>query len=237
MRVLLVVDVQNDFCPGGGLAVPEGDQVVAVANRLMRSGNYDLIVATKDWHPEDHSSFADRYPGAKPFEKKDLGGRSQTLWPRHCVQGSRGAEIHGDLEVHRINFTVPKGEQAAIDSYSGFFDNAREAETGLASWLREQAAARGERFEDIELDVVGLALDYCVGFTALDACSLGLKTRVVLDACRAVNIFPDDGLQMLRKLTAAGCEVVESREVLEPSRCADFPRPEHGTQRNQTLNP
>ncbi len=217
MKVLVLVDIQNDFCPGGALAVPEGDQVVPIANKLIRSGAFDLVIATKDWHPGDHISFADNHEGKKVFEQIDLSGGAQTLWPRHCVQGTRGAELHAGLDTGAIHHIVEKGTSPSIDSYSGFYDNHHKRETSLRAIITEEAARRGMLQHDVELFVCGLALDYCVAATARDAATLGLKTHVVLDACRAVNLASHDDVRTLRELTALGVGVTTS-EVLIPER-------------------
>lgn len=196
MKILLLIDIQRDFCPGGALAVEQGDQVVGVANALMNSGKFDFIVASQDWHPESHSSF-------------------ESLWPRHCVQNTPGAEFHPDLNQALIDIVVQKGTDLEIDSYSAFFDNNHSKQTELLTCLEKLAASRGETLDDIEITICGLATDYCVKFSALDARSLGFRTTVVLDGCRAVNINQDDELKALRQMVSAGVHVVESRSILE----------------------
>ncbi len=187
-RALIVTDVQNDFLPGGALAVPEGDAILPFVVQLLRSGhNYDLIVVTQDWHPRGHGSFASCHEGAKPFQLGELGGILQMLWPDHCIQGTSGARLAAEIEevlaeqkaAGRLIHTVKKGQDRAVDSYSAFFDNARQHNTGLKGILDENGID--------EVDVVGLALDYCVKYTALDAASLGVNTRVLLQGCRAVD--------------------------------------------------
>jgi len=173
MNCLVIVDLQNDFLPGGTLAVPEGDAVVPVANKLQES--FDLVVATQDWHPANHGSFAANHPARKPFEQIELDGLSQTLWPVHCVQGTKGAELSPDLRRDSIVKIFPKGTDPVIDSYSGFFDNGHRKATGLGDWLKSKRVT--------EVFVCGLATDYCVKFTALDAVSLGFKTNLVEDGC------------------------------------------------------
>jgi nicotinamidase/pyrazinamidase len=222
MKVLVLVDIQNDFCPGGALAVPEGNQVIPLANRLMTSGSFDLVVATKDWHPADHISFADNHEGIEVFQKIELPTGAQTLWPRHCVQGTVGAELHPELETAAIDYLVTKGSSPAIDSYSGFFDNGQQQETELRTILTREAAKRGIAPEEVELSVCGLALDYCVAATARDAASLGFKTEVILDACRAVSICPGDDIRALRELTGLGVRVVSSAAIL-PERIPSRP--------------
>jgi nicotinamidase/pyrazinamidase len=214
MKVLVLVDIQNDFCPGGSLAVPEGDQVVPVANALMRSGAFDLVVATMDWHPADHVSFADNHEGRSVFERVELTSGPQTLWPRHCAQGSLGAELHPLLDRASINYIVEKGTSPSVDSYSGFFDNNHDKETQLRSIIAQAAISRGVELKDVELSICGLALDYCVAATARDAAGLGFKTQVVIDGCRAVNITPGDDLRTLRDLTNIGVGVVTSGSLV-----------------------
>ncbi len=205
MRALILVDIQNDFCPGGALAVRDGDAVVPVANRLMKLS--ELVVATQDWHPLDHGSFAVNHPGRAAFELGELAGLPQVLWPAHCVQGTAGAEFHSLLDRRRIGRVFHKGTDRAIDSYSGFNDNGRLRSTGLGEWL-------GAHGVD-EVLIVGLATDYCVKATALDALSLGLRVAVVADGCRAVDIVAGDGERAFAEIRAAGGVVTTSDEVLD----------------------
>ncbi len=198
MKALLLIDIQRDFCPGGSLAVDDGDAVVPMANGIM--GDYELVVATQDWHPADHRSFASQHPGHEVGEFIDLDGLEQVLWPDHCVQGSAGAEFAPGLNVAAIDHVVQKGTDRNVDSYSGFFDNARRKETGLQSLLHELGVD--------EVDLVGLATDYCVQFSALDAADLGLKTRVFADGCRPVELQPGDGQRAFERLQAAGVTVL-----------------------------
>ena len=177
-RCLIVVDVQNDFCPGGALAVPKGDEVVRMINRL--ASHFENVVLTQDWHPPGHVSFASSYPGRKPFETIDLPYGKQVLWPDHCVQGSAGAAFHKDLDVTRAQLVIRKGFHRDIDSYSGFLEADRQTSTGLAGFLKE----KGYR----ELYVCGLATDFCVAWTALDARATGFEVTVVEDACRAIDL-------------------------------------------------
>jgi nicotinamidase/pyrazinamidase len=222
VKVLVLVDIQNDFCPVGALAVPEGNQVVPLANRLMRSGAFDLVVATKDWHPADHISFADNHEGKEVFQQIKLPSGAQTLWPRHCVQGTVGADLHPELDTAAIDYLVTKGTSPSIDSYSGFFDNGHQQETSLREILTREANRRGIPINEVELSVCGLALDYCVAATARDGANLGFKTEVILDACRAVNISPGDDLRTLRELTGVGVGVVSSGAIL-PERIPSRP--------------
>ena len=198
MRTLLVIDIQNDFCPGGALAVPEGDAVVARANTLMPQ--YDLVVATQDWHPADHGSFAVSHPGAKPFAMGALGGMPQVMWPTHCVQGTPGASFHSALDVALFDHVTRKGTDRNIDSYSGFFDNGRRKQTDLRGYLTDKGVT--------EVDIIGLATDYCVKFTALDAVQLGFKTRVLREACRGVGIMPGDIDVAIADMQSAGVTIV-----------------------------
>jgi nicotinamidase/pyrazinamidase len=199
-NALIVVDIQNDFLPGGALAVPEGDAVISPTNALMRQ--YDLVVATQDWHPANHGSFASNHHGRAPGELVELDGIEQILWPEHCVQGSPGAGFAAKLETGQLDAVFRKGCDPLVDSYSGFSDNQGRNDSGLASWLE----ARSIR----EVGIVGLALDYCVKFTALDAAALGLDVHLHLLACRAVNLDPLDGGRAVAEMRAAGVHVVES---------------------------
>lgn len=200
---LLIIDVQNDFCPGGSLAVPEGDKVIPVINRI--AGLFPLVVATRDWHPEDHISFASAHPGTQPQDTIEHGGITQILWPDHCVKGTAGAAFHPDLDTTPINLILHKGAKTHLDSYSAFFENDKTTATGLESYLR------GLGFE--RLFVVGLAEDVCVFFTATDARRLGFETTVVTDATRGVNI-PDGNLEEARnEMTSAGVRFVSSRDL------------------------
>jgi len=175
---LVVIDVQNDFCPGGALAVAGGDEILAVVNGLIASA--DHVVLTQDWHPASHSSFASSHAGKRPFETIAMPYGPQTLWPDHCIQGTTGAEFHPGLEWTRAEIVIRKGFRPAIDSYSAFFENDRTTPTGLAGYLRERGIER--------LTLVGLATDYCVAFSALDAARLGFGVTVRMDACRAIDL-------------------------------------------------
>ncbi len=175
---LIVVDMQNDFCPGGALAVPDGDAVIPVIHRV--ASRFEHVVLTQDWHSRGHCSFASSYPGKKPFELVELAGGEQRLWPDHCVQGTRGAEIHPELGLVRAELILRKGFRREIDSYSAFFENDRTTPTGLAGYCRERGLAR--------MFFVGLAFDFCVGFSALDARRSGFEAVVIRDACRAIDV-------------------------------------------------
>jgi nicotinamidase/pyrazinamidase len=200
MRGLLLIDIQNDFLPGGALAVPRGDEVIAVASRLASSATYGAIVATQDFHPADHGSFASQHAGKAPYSQGELAGLSQTLWPDHCVAGTNGAALVEALGRVQIDAFVPKGTDRAIDSYSGFFDNARRKKTPLEETLRGLGVT--------SLDVVGLATDYCVKATVLDALELGFPVRVHLDGIRAVDLSEGDGARAIDAMRAAGAEIV-----------------------------
>lgn len=204
-RALIVVDIQNDFLPGGALAVPRGDEVIAVANRAIGSGRFDELVATRDFHPPGHRSFASSHPGRQVGEVIDLDGFAQVLWPDHCVQGSPGSELAAGLSVERLGRVFLKGTDPAIDSYSGFFDSAHRKATGLHAWL-------GERGVD-EVWLLGLATDYCVRATALDARGLGLSTVLLVDGCRAVELAPGDGERALLAMREAGVELADSSRL------------------------
>lgn len=200
MRALVLVDLQYDFMPGGALAVARGDEVVPVAQKLMP--RFDIVIATQDWHPRDHASFAVNQPGKQIGDVIDLDGQPQVLWPAHCVQGSRGAELHEALDKKRITAVFRKGLDPAIDSYSGFFDNGHKKATGLGDWVRDKKITK--------LFVMGLATDYCVKFTVLDARQLGIETILVEDGCRGVNLKPGDDTRAIAEMRRAGASLVQS---------------------------
>ena len=202
-KALILIDVQYDFLPGGALAVPDGDKILGPILKMLPK--FDLVVATQDFHPADHGSFASNHEGKNIGEVIELNGLSQILWPNHCVQGTRGAELVKEIERTRITRIFQKGTDPTIDSYSGFFDNAHRKDTGLGKYLKDQGVT--------EVYLVGLATDYCVKFTALDAVELGFKTVVVKDACRGVNLKPGDAEAALQEMKAAGAKVVESSEL------------------------
>ena len=193
--VLLVIDVQNDFCPGGALAVPRGDEVVPVVNRLGQS--FAHVVLTQDWHPPGHSSFASVHPGRRPFETIALADGQQTLWPDHCVQDSDGAAFHCDLHVPHAELVVRKGFRRAIDSYSAFYENDRRTPTGLAGYLRERGFAR--------VFLAGLATDFCVHFSAVDARRQGFAAVLIEDGCRGIDLGGSLA-QAQQNMAAAGVE-------------------------------
>jgi len=202
MRALLLIDLQNDFCPGGSLPVPQGDEVMEVANNLMPK--FSLVVATKDWHPPGHVSFASTH-GMKVGEVIEVNGIKQILWPEHCIQGSKGAEFHPNLNAKNISQVIYKGTEPTIDSYSGFFDNARQKKTGLDDFLRSKQVDT--------LYVMGLATDYCVKYTVLDGLSLGYKVYVIIDGCRGVNVRPQDEELAIKEMQTKGALLIKSGEV------------------------
>ncbi len=204
MRALLLVDLQNDFMPFGALPVADGDAVVPVANAIV--SRFPLVVASQDWHPASHGSFASAHPGSAPGDVIELAGVDQVLWPDHCVQDMPGASFHSALDVGRVDHVVRKGEDPAVDSYSAFFDNDRRRDTGLAAYLEERGVD--------ELVVMGLATDYCVRATVLDACALGFGVTVIEDGCRAVEVAPGDSERAFADMRAAGARVISAAELV-----------------------
>jgi nicotinamidase/pyrazinamidase len=197
MKALILVDIQNDFLPGGALAVPGGDEIVSLANDLMEE--FEIVVATQDWHPPDHGSFAANHSGKEVFESIDLDGLPQTLWPVHCVNDSPGAEFAPGLDVSRITRVFQKGTRPEVDSYSGFHDNGRRQSTGMAEWLSEQGVTH--------LTVCGLATDYCVKFTALDAVREGFQVTLALAASRGVDLIAGDVDKAVEEMRGAGIDI------------------------------
>lgn len=194
---LILIDIQNDFLPGGSLAVPDGDAILPVVHRLIQ--RFDTVIATQDWHPVDHQSFASNHPGKAPFETTELHYGPQVLWPDHCIAGGPGADLClEDASLDRIQHLVRKGFRSGMNSYSAFLENDRATPTGLAGTLRERGITR--------LFFVGLATDYCVAYSALDAIALGFEAVVLLDGCR--GIAPDSTMQKIGEMTAAGVNVV-----------------------------
>ncbi len=204
-EVILLIDVQNDFMPWGSLPVPRGDEVIPVANRLVARLTDHPVIATQDWHPPVHQSFATQHPGRRPLDVVDLGGVPQVLWPDHCIALTHGAHLAAALDTRRVERLFLKGVDPAVDSYSGFFDNARRRATGLGAWLRERGVGG--------VVVLGLATDYCVKATALDALELGFATTLVVDGCRGVEVTPGDGEAALAAVSAAGGRLVQSDEL------------------------
>ena len=215
MKILVIVDLTKDFClPDGGLSVSKGYEVVPVANKLMREGEFDLVVAINDLHPVNHKCFARNHPGHAPFSTVDLNGLTQVLWTDHNIEGTDGANFHPDLATHLIDKVLYKGTDPEVDSNSGFFDNARLKETELRKYILSEAREAGVPFADIELTIVGLATDWCIKMTALDAREIGFNTTVAIDACRPVNLSPGDEEKAIREMIAAGVTVVESRKLI-----------------------
>lgn len=206
MKALLLIDIQNGFCPGGNLPVPDGDQVVPVANALIDSSRYDLVVASQDWHPAGHGSFASAHPGKKPFEMGMLSGKPQMMWPDHCVQNTEDAMFHPDLNADGIDFVQQKGQNPAVDSYSAFRDNDQAALTGLAARLRSEGVT--------ELDLCGLATDYCVKFSALDAVEMlpGVTVRFIEDASRGID--PAGVKAAIDEMRTRGVAIIGSKDAL-----------------------
>lgn len=203
-RALILVDLQNDFCAGGALAVPDGDAVVPVANAL--SPHFRLVVATQDSHPPNHLSFASQHPGKQVYDRIELDGLEQVLWPDHCIEGTHGAALHPQLSRAQIRHVVPKGTDERIDSYSGFFDNGHRKATGLDAYLKAEGVS--------EIVLMGLATDFCVKWTGLDAVALGYRVTLVTDGCRGVGLTPDDVPSALRELAARGVILAESAQLL-----------------------
>ena len=199
MKALIIVDVQNDFCEGGALAVKGGNDIVPIVNKIMLS--FDLVVATQDCHPADHKSFASNQ-GKKVYDVISLNGSPQVMWPDHCVEDTAGCDLHPKLNKRLIHKTFKKGENSYVDSYSGFYDNDHSSSTGLGEYLKSQGVT--------EVVVVGLALDYCVKFTALDAQKLGFKTSVYLPATKAVNLNKHDAHSAINELHSHGVDVLSS---------------------------
>lgn len=207
MKALLLIDIQNGFCPGGNLPVADGDKIVPIANALIENGGYDLIVASQDWHPANHGSFASQHPGKQPFEVGELSGKPQVMWPDHCVQETPDADFHPDLNTQAFDHVQQKGENPAVDSYSAFRDNDQSATTGLADYLNRQGVT--------VLDICGLATDYCVSFSALDARDMlpDVKVRFIEDASRGID--PEGIKAAISAMRAKGIAVVNSSDILK----------------------
>ncbi|AFJ47440.1 bifunctional nicotinamidase/pyrazinamidase [Shimwellia blattae] len=205
---LLLVDLQNDFCAGGALAVPRGDETIPVANRLIAAftGQNAPVIATRDWHPAGHGSFASTHQ-TTPYTRGELDGLPQTWWPDHCIQHSPGAQLHPLLNGSAVTVTIDKGQDPQIDSYSGFFDNGHRQQTGLSDWLT--------RHQINHLVVLGLATDYCVKFTVLDALALHYGVDVITDGCRGVNIAPEDSALAFQEMAAAGATLYTLADWLD----------------------
>jgi nicotinamidase/pyrazinamidase len=203
MKALIIVDLQNDFLPDGALPVPKGDEVIPITNELQKE--FELIVATQDWHPANHGSFAANHRGKKPGDRIILDGLEQILWPVHCVQNTHGAAFATTLDRKRFSRVFQKGTDPKIDSYSAFFDNAHRRATGLSDYLKERAVT--------DVYLCGLTLDYCVKFSALDARQLGWKTYVIFDGCRGNDLLPGDVDRALDEMKHAGTTIIESGQL------------------------
>jgi len=202
MRTLILVDVQNDFMEGGNLEVPQANRIIPVINRLLKQ--FDLVVATQDWHPQNHQSFASNHSNKKPFDKINRQGIEETLWPNHCLQGSKGAEFHPNLETNQIAAIFRKGMDPEIDSYSGFYDNDHQKSTGLSGYLKEKKIT--------EIYICGLASDICVYHTINDAINEGFSVLLIKDASQPINA--DDFAILKKKLTGMGVRIINSDEIL-----------------------
>ena len=203
MKALIIIDIQNDFLPDGALAVADGNSIIPVVNQLQEK--FELIVATQDWHPSDHGSFAANHPEREIGDFVNLNGVHQILWPVHCVQGTKGSAFHSDLNMQRWKAVFRKGTDPMVDSYSGFFDNNRKGDTGLSGFLKSSGA--------VEIYVCGLAADYCVKFTALDGVREGFKTYLIIDATKAVNAQQGDFEKSIEEMKKEGVIIVNSHQI------------------------
>jgi nicotinamidase/pyrazinamidase len=203
---LIVVDVQNDFCKDGALEVENGDDVIPIINKLVKSDKFDFIIATQDWHPKSHKSFASNHKNKNVYDVIKLNGIAQVLWPDHCVQRRKGSRFHKELELGKKYKAFKKGTNPEIDSYSGFYDNDHKSSTGLAEYLEKRAITK--------VYITGLATDYCVKFTALDSAKEGFRTFVIKDAVRGVNINKDDSKKAFKEMKENGVKIVTSRSKL-----------------------
>jgi nicotinamidase/pyrazinamidase len=202
---LILVDIQNDFCSEGSLAVPAGDEIVSLANSLQE--HFDYVIATQDWHPQDHVSFADNHPGMQVGDVISVHGHPQILWPSHCVQGTTGAEFHPELDTVCIDKIFYKGSDKTVDSYSAFFDNEHKRATGLADYLKENGIT--------DIFIIGLATDYCVKYTCMDAIALGFKTYVIIDACRGIALKTEDVQNAIDEMKSLGVKIITSKSIFD----------------------
>ncbi len=203
LRALIIVDIQNDFCPGGALPVNRADEIIPLVNTLSRK--FATVAVTQDWHPSNHVSFASNHEGMNVYDQLEINGINQVLWPDHCVAGSEGSMLHPDLHTDRANIIIRKGTNPGLDSYSAFFENDRVTKTGLSGYLNAL------EIEDVFL--CGLATDYCVYYSAMDAVRSGFKTHVVLDACRGINV-PEGSLEsVIEQMKVHGVRIINSREI------------------------
>lgn len=199
-----MVDLQNDFCFGGNLAVPDGDSIIPVANKLQQ--HFEIIIATKDWHPQNHMSFADNHAGCSPGEVVMIDHVPQVLWPVHCVQDSHGSAFHTDLDTSKVTQIFFKGVDKSIDSYSAFFDNEHLRATGLDDYLHQHAVK--------DIYIIGLATDYCVKYSTMDALKLGFNVYVIIDACRGINLTPGDLQEAIEEMRLAGAYIIHAKDVV-----------------------
>lgn len=204
MKALLLVDIQNDFLPGGALAVKHGETILPLINEIVHY-SFDLIVATKDWHPNEHSSFVNNHEGKKIGDHINLGGLDQILWPAHCVQGTQGSEFAPGWNTTRIDKVIYKGTDSLIDSYSTFYDNGHRKSTGLELYLREKGIK--------DIFIAGLATDYCVKYSALDALELGFHPYVIVDACQGVNLQSNDVEKSIQEMRKAGAVLLSFKDL------------------------
>ena len=203
MIALILIDIQNDFCPNGKLAILDGDKIIDVANKMQK--HFSTILASQDWHPDNHLSFASQHKDKNIGDKIILAGIEQNLWADHCVQGTFGAELRQDLEQSKIAKIFKKGVHKTVDSYSAFFDMGKKFDTGLSKWLKSKKITK--------LFVLGLATDYCVKYTVLDALAEGFATFVISDGCKAVNLHSDDGVKALTEMQNKGAKIIVSQQV------------------------
>jgi nicotinamidase/pyrazinamidase len=211
---LIIVDVQNDFCEGGALEVKNGNDVIPVINSLIKFPHFDYIIATQDWHPREHKSFAANHKNKKVYDVIKLGGIKQVLWPNHCIQRTKGSRFHMELNLG-VNFKIfRKGTNPEIDSYSGFYDNDHKSSTGLTEYLRKKDISR--------IYVTGLATDYCVKFTAMDALKEGFETYIIKDAVKGVNINIEDSKKAVSEMSKSGIKIITSRSILNKQKKSSF---------------
>ncbi|HXW53596.1 MAG TPA: bifunctional nicotinamidase/pyrazinamidase [Myxococcota bacterium] len=203
MKALLLIDLQNDFMPGGALPVPDGFASIKAANTAQQF--FKIVIATKDWHPREHLSFAENHSDRSPGEIIDLFGLRQTLWPVHCVQNTSGASLVRDLDQTQIQHVVTKGENIKLDSYSAFFDNAHRHTTGLSHYLNQRSID--------EVYLLGVATEYCIKFSAIDAVKLGIKTNVIIDGCRGIGLFKDDIPQAITEMLDYGVRLINLADL------------------------
>ena len=203
-RVLIVVDVQNDFCPGGALQIKDGDSIIPLINRIME--RFDLVVATQDWHPKNQVSFASNNPGKNIYDQINISGIAQTLWPDHCIQGTKGAEFHDDLDLSKFSLILRKGMDPLVDSYSAFIENDRYTETGLAGYLKALKVR--------EIFLCGLATDYCVYYSAMDSLRYGFRCNVIIDATRGVDLPEGSIGAVVSEMKDKGISVISSDDIL-----------------------